>query len=246
MNYLELPPMTESEPDENGYITRIEYKINEKNQKVRITSKIRRYKRVIRLNDSIKQRYENWTKFGLAASENNNVTFVSDEDVFMEPPPLSKTTKVIKNDSDMFADMYKDIFSNTPQPDIIEEEKVDDNKSKQTCKICNGNHWTRVCSSLKEKGNIEKIDENNSIKKDTTIQITNLSKNVTEYDLYDLFSQVGEIRRILIPKDYETQQSRGFGFILFSSSKDAENAVKRFSNYGLDHLILKLNIVNPK
>jgi translation initiation factor 3 subunit G len=245
MNCLELPPMTESEPDENGYITRIEYKINEKNQKVRITSKIRRYKREMRINDSVKQRYENWTKFGLAASDNNNVTFVSDEDIFMEPPP-SKTTKEIKNDNDMFADMYKDIFSNAQLHDNIEEEeKIDDNKTKQICKICNGNHWTRVCSSLKEKENTQKLDEN-LIKKDTTIQITNLSKNINEYDLYDLFSQVGEIRRILIPKDYDTQQSRGFGFVLFNSSKDADNALKRFSNYGFDHLILKLNIVNPK
>lgn len=238
----------ESEPDENGYITRTEYKINDKNEKIKIISKIKRYKRFIHMSDTIKNRYKNWIKFGAAASENNNVTFVSDEDVFMEPPPYdSKTNKIIVTNNNMFDDMYDNLFLNQECEKDNEKDDEKDNKSPDKqfiCKNCNGNHWSRVCPLLNHKETSDNIK--NSLDNDVTIQITNLSKNITEYDLYDLFSQVGKIKHILIPKDYETHNSRGFGFIVFASAKDAENAINRFNNYGYDHLIIKLNIVNPK
>ena len=39
-----LPETTETGPDENGYFTRIEYKINEKNNQVKIITRFKKYR----------------------------------------------------------------------------------------------------------------------------------------------------------------------------------------------------------
>lgn len=231
-----LSETTESGPDENGYYTRVEYRINEKNNKVKVITRFKKCSYNVKLYSSAIERQKNWNKFG-AALDNTGVTSLSNELVFMEPPP--KNNNLVKNTN---------IFTNFRQDEVI------------ICKKCNGPHWTRVCdctdSGEKKEENKEeekkyhKKDEKfkkekvNNLTKNTVVQVINLGKNVDESDILDLFSQTGFVKRVSIVKDYETQESKGLGYVLFDNETDAKNTVNTFNNRGFNHLILNLKIVH--
>ena len=50
------------------------------------------------------------------------------------------------------------------------------------------------------------------------IYVANLASNVTEEDLKEMFGTFGQIFSAKIIKDYETGQSKGFGFVEMSQS----------------------------
>jgi len=78
-----------------------------------------------------------------------------------------------------------------------------------------------------------------------TIRVTNLSEDVKEADLNDLFRPFGPISRIYLAKDKVTFLSKGFAFINFVRREDAANALQKLSGYGYDHLILHLEWAKP-
>jgi len=69
---------------------------------------------------------------------------------------------------------------------------------------------------------------------------------VTESDLHELFSYFGRISRVHIPKDKETMQSRGFGFVTYCRKTDAESAMKGLQGHGYDYMILNLEWATPR
>ena len=60
--------------------------------------------------------------------------------------------------------------------------------------------------------------------------VGNLSYEVTEADLREYFSAVGPVSYISIPVDRETGKRRGFAFVEFGESAQAEEAIRRFNN----------------
>jgi len=60
--------------------------------------------------------------------------------------------------------------------------------------------------------------------------VGNLPYDVTEPDLRELFAPVGQLTSVIIPVDRETGRRRGFAFIEFSDSAQAEEATRRFHN----------------
>ena len=222
----ELPPPTEIGPDEDNIITRTEYKLNEKNEIIKVIKKIKRYTFYSKQYKSVIDRKNNWVKFGEAAKGNNNVTFLSDELVFMEPPspPLKKKENIISIPE--FSLEEKDVLENI-------------------CKICNGKHWSRICPT--QNGNIIEEKPKNKFeyipsdkrKYMFTLQITELSKDITEFDLYQLFSNICKITNILLVRDYKTYESKGFAYIVFNEEKDLNHALK-LHKVGFAHLRIKL------
>jgi translation initiation factor 3 subunit G len=79
-----------------------------------------------------------------------------------------------------------------------------------------------------------------------TLRVTNLSEDVREGDLSELFGQFGRIQRIFLAKNAETKQSKGFAFITFSSKPDAELAIKRLNGHGYDNLVLRVEFSKPQ
>lgn len=65
---------------------------------------------------------------------------------------------------------------------------------------------------------------NNDPSRFTNVYVKNLSSDVTEKSLSDLFSTVGPVSSILIQRD-DHNKPKGFGFVNFESSSDAEKAV---------------------
>ncbi len=78
------------------------------------------------------------------------------------------------------------------------------------------------------------------------LYVGNLSYNVTEQDLRDLFSQAGEIKEITLIVDRDTRRPKGFGFVEFVAQVDAEKAVRMFNEHELDGRHLTVNVARPR
>lgn len=79
----------------------------------------------------------------------------------------------------------------------------------------------------------------------TTVRVSNLSDDVTDQDLRDLFRRMGPIQRVYLAKDKETGASRGFAFINFYSRQHAQAAIDKLNGHGYDHLILSVSWATP-
>jgi RNA recognition motif-containing protein len=60
--------------------------------------------------------------------------------------------------------------------------------------------------------------------------VGNLPHNVTEAELREHFSTVGPLSYISVPVDRETGRQRGFAFLEFKDSAQAEEAIRCFDN----------------
>jgi cold-inducible RNA-binding protein len=60
--------------------------------------------------------------------------------------------------------------------------------------------------------------------------VGNLSYDATEADLRELFSAAGNVTHLHMALDRETGRPRGFAFVEFAESAQAEEAIRRFNN----------------
>ncbi len=81
---------------------------------------------------------------------------------------------------------------------------------------------------------------------ETKLYVGNLSFDVTEEQLRELFSQAGEIKEIVMIMDREQQRSRGFGFVEMTTPEQAQKAIEMFNEHELDGRRLTVNIARPK
>ena len=77
------------------------------------------------------------------------------------------------------------------------------------------------------------------------IYIGNLSFSTEENDLEQNFKKYGDIIEIKIPTDRETGRKRGFAFITFSSSSEANSALVMHDKE-LDGRKIRVNIAQGK
>ncbi|MFK7828023.1 MAG: RNA recognition motif domain-containing protein [Oligoflexales bacterium] len=73
-----------------------------------------------------------------------------------------------------------------------------------------------------------------------------LSWNTKEDALDVLFSEIGQVSSVKIITDRETGRSRGFGFIEFSDSQHAHDAVDRLDGTELDGRNLKVSMAQER
>eukprot|EP00696_Hemimastix_kukwesjijk_P007539 gnl/Hemi2/19531_TR6493_c0_g1_i1.p1 gnl/Hemi2/19531_TR6493_c0_g1~~gnl/Hemi2/19531_TR6493_c0_g1_i1.p1 ORF type:complete len:330 (-),score=94.27 gnl/Hemi2/19531_TR6493_c0_g1_i1:131-1042(-) len=78
-----------------------------------------------------------------------------------------------------------------------------------------------------------------------TLRISNLSVDTQENDLYDLCGPFGQLSRVYLVRDRQTQLSRNFAFVSYVHQDEAEKAMEKLSGYGYDHLILKVEWAKP-
>jgi len=77
------------------------------------------------------------------------------------------------------------------------------------------------------------------------ILVSNLSENMEDNDLLDLFRPFGHIARIFLAKDKMTGQCKGFAFINYYKQEDAAKAIATLNGFGYDHLILNVEWAKP-
>uniref|UniRef100_A0A7E4VAC6 Serine/arginine-rich splicing factor 2 n=1 Tax=Panagrellus redivivus TaxID=6233 RepID=A0A7E4VAC6_PANRE len=67
-----------------------------------------------------------------------------------------------------------------------------------------------------------------------SLKVDNISYQTTQSELRRLFERYGEIGDVHIPRDRRSRQSRGFGFVRFTSRRDAEYAVTKMDGRHVD------------
>jgi len=78
------------------------------------------------------------------------------------------------------------------------------------------------------------------------IFVGNLSNDVQEEDLMNLFSEFGQVREIKIIRDMFTQQSKGFGFVEMPGLSDAQKAIDGLNTRDVKGKKLVVNEARPK
>eukprot|EP00879_Flechtneria_rotunda_P022689 GHRR01023962.1.p1 GENE.GHRR01023962.1~~GHRR01023962.1.p1 ORF type:complete len:228 (+),score=93.62 GHRR01023962.1:265-948(+) len=81
---------------------------------------------------------------------------------------------------------------------------------------------------------------------ENSVRVTNLSEDVTEGDLQDLFRPFGPISRVFLAVDRTTGENRGFAFVNYHHRDDAERAIRTLDGYGYDNLILHVEWAAPR
>lgn len=78
------------------------------------------------------------------------------------------------------------------------------------------------------------------------LYVGNLSYNVTDTQLRELFTQVGEVTEVTVIMDQATGRSKGFAFVEMADEKAAQDAIKRFNGQTLDDRALNVNEARPR
>ena len=73
------------------------------------------------------------------------------------------------------------------------------------------------------------------------LYVGGLSWNTDDHGLRLAFEQHGEIAEAKVITDRDTGRSRGFGFITFSESGDADDAIEQMNGAELDGRTLNVN-----
>ena len=74
------------------------------------------------------------------------------------------------------------------------------------------------------------------------LYVGNLSYDVTESELSDLFSQKGEVVSVKIISDHHSNRSKGFGFVEMSSKEENDAVIAEFDGYNLKGRPMKVNV----
>ncbi len=81
---------------------------------------------------------------------------------------------------------------------------------------------------------------------ESKLYVGNLSYNISEEQLRQLFVQAGEIKEVSLILDRETRRPKGFGFVEMMTQAEAEKAIQMFNEYELDGRKLMVNMARPR
>lgn len=261
-----VPPPTTSGPDAKGIVTKVEFFRNDKGELMKRTTKSRVVKIERRAYKAAAERRANWKKFGDAAVERptDAITSRATEDIPFERLRSQKQGQEDKQKQDFQVANAGDNKSaalslrellhkkrmerqllaakGLLEVEAPPDESMGDGGSGLPPQGSKGGY---VPPSLRNRMGGEgdamqkKRDEN-------SVRVTNLSEDVTEQDLLDLFVPFGHVQRIFIAKDRETGESRGFAFVNFARREDAQNAINTLDGYGYANLILSVSWAAPR
>ena len=79
-----------------------------------------------------------------------------------------------------------------------------------------------------------------------SIYIGNLSYEVSQEDLNEVFSEYGSVKRVHLPTDRETGRKRGFGFVEMESEADEDKAIETLDGAEWMGRELKVNKARPR
>ena len=79
-----------------------------------------------------------------------------------------------------------------------------------------------------------------------SIYVGNLSYEVNQEDLNEVFTEYGTVKRVHIPSDRETGRPRGFAFVEMESETDEDKAIKALDGAEWMDRELKVNKAKPR
>lgn len=75
----------------------------------------------------------------------------------------------------------------------------------------------------------------------TTVHVGNLSWQVTEERLKEVFEECGKVLEVRIPLN-DRDQSKGFGFVKFENPEDCQKAIEKFNEKDIDGRAVRVEI----
>ena len=100
------------------------------------------------------------------------------------------------------------------------------------------NEQEEISPYYKYKQNIDK----DKLKNSSTLYIGNLSYNTTEFQLYQLFSFCGKIKRVIMGLNRLTKSPCGFAFIEYLDKESAQTAKKALMGTIIDGKEIRVDI----
>lgn len=260
-----LPPTTQSGPDAKGIITKVEYYRNDKGDLMKRTTKSRVVKVEKKMYKAASERRANWQKFGDAAVERptDAITSRAPEDVPFERLKSKKQSKEEKQKEDFqVANAGDNKAAAMSLRELLHKKRMerqllaakglleveappDESQGEGGSLPSAGSKGGYVPPSLRNRGNAEG-DAMQKRRDENSVRVTNLSEDVVEQDLLDLFGRFGHVQRIFIAKDRETGESRGFAFVNFLRREDAQDAINTLDGFGYANLILSVSWATPR
>ena len=73
------------------------------------------------------------------------------------------------------------------------------------------------------------------------LYVGNLSYDVTEEELNELFSPKGKVVSVQIISDHQSGRSKGFGFVEMSSKEESEAVISAFNGHDLKGRPMRVN-----
>ena len=78
------------------------------------------------------------------------------------------------------------------------------------------------------------------------IYISNLSYDVNDSDLRELFEEYVEVSSAKVIMDRETGKSRGFGFVEMSDDAQGQKAIDELNQAEYDGKVINVNVAKPR
>ena len=78
------------------------------------------------------------------------------------------------------------------------------------------------------------------------LYVGNLSYNITEDSLRDVFSPLGEVQSVKIITDAATGRSKGFGFVEMANDEDADKAIATLNGTNVMDRALNVSEARPQ
>ncbi|MCL2931572.1 MAG: RNA-binding protein [Trichodesmium sp. MAG_R03] len=79
-----------------------------------------------------------------------------------------------------------------------------------------------------------------------SIYVGNLSYQVTQDNLSEVFADYGTVKRVNLPTDRETGRPRGFGFVEMSSEIEEDKAIEALDGAEWMNRDIKVNKAKPR
>lgn len=78
------------------------------------------------------------------------------------------------------------------------------------------------------------------------LYIGNIAYITTEGDLRTLFAEAGEVTKVMLIKNRDTGDSKGFAFVEMSTQVEAEQAIGMFNGFNLNDRQLKVRLAKRR
>ncbi|GLI70248.1 hypothetical protein VaNZ11_015094 [Volvox africanus] len=262
-----LPPSVVKGPDDNGIKTLVEYFKNDKGDVIKKTTKVKvvtMEKKVYKVSEERRK----WPRFGLAARETPQDSFTAqavDEIPFERVRQIKATTQEKKAtdiqqvlasaDKTVISGSIKEmLYKKRMERELLrmkgllkEAEKPPEEDGKPSIPGLGGpKPGSYVPPNVRNRGPGGDGESMQKKREDNSIRVTNLSEEVTEADLQELFRPFGPVSRIFLAVDKQTGENRGFAFVNYVHREDAERAIRNLNGFGYDNLILRVEWAQPR
>jgi cold-inducible RNA-binding protein len=87
---------------------------------------------------------------------------------------------------------------------------------------------------------------NGGRKMPSKLYVGNLAYSVSNSDLEELFSRIGQVQSVAVIMDKFTGQSKGFGFVEMTTAEDGAKAIEQFNDSELKGRNIKVNEAKPR